>query len=331
MSRAWVKIAVLLALLPWAGCGKPGPAEGPPLVVATTGMVGDLAREIGGDRVRVSVLMGEGVDPHLYKASPGDVSLLSDARLVLYSGLHLEGRMGDLLAGLGKDKPTIAVAETIPAEALRHTTASGEHADPHVWFDAALWARGIAVTRGALAALEPSGASEFEARAGAYAEVLRALDDYARVCLGSVPPESRVMVTAHDAFGYFGRAYGVEVLAIQGISTDSEASLRDINHLVDTLATRKIPAVFVESSVPRKTIDALVEGCAARGHRLTIGGELYSDALGGAGTPEGTYVGAFVHNVETVTRALGGRVPESRPGALAEYLAAKTRKGGGPG
>lgn len=330
MNRAWVMIA-LLGWLPWGGCGKPGPAGGPPLVVATTGMVGDLAREIGGTRVQVSVLMGEGVDPHLYKAAPGDVRLLSRAGLVLYSGLHLEGRMGDLLAGLGKEKPTIAVAESIPAESLRHAGGSGEHPDPHVWFDAVLWARGIAVTRDALATLDPAGTGEFEARAGAYAEVLRALDEHARVCLGSVPLESRVMVTAHDAFGYFGRAYGVEVLAIQGISTDSEASLRDINHLVDTLVTRTIPAVFVESSVPRKTIDALVEGCAARGHRLAIGGELYSDALGEAGGPEGTYVGAYVHNVETVTRALGGRVPDSMPGALTEYLAAKTSKGGEPG
>lgn len=331
MSSSLVVIAMLMATLTLAGCGRPAAPVGPPLVVATTGMVGDLAREIGGERVRVTALMGEGVDPHLYKASPGDVRLLSDAKLVLYSGLHLEGRMGDLLAGLGKDKPTIAVAETIPAESLRHTEASGEHPDPHVWFDAALWARGIDVTRRALEGLDPARAGEFEARAGAYEGVLRALDEYARGCLASVPEGSRVMVTAHDAFGYFGRAYGVDVLAIQGISTDSEASLRDINHLVDTLTTRKIPAVFVESSVPRKTIDALVEGCAARGHRLTIGGELYSDALGSAGTPEGTYVGAFVHNVEVLTRALGGRVPESRPGVLAEYLAARAGRAGGPG
>lgn len=324
-------IALALAFTALSGCGRPTPPSGPPLVVATTGMVGDLAREIGGERVRVAVLMGEGVDPHLYKASPGDVSQLSEARLVLYSGLHLEGRMGDVLAGLRREKPTVAVADAIPADLLRHPSGSDGHPDPHVWFDAALWARGIAVTRDALSGLDPAGAGEFVVRAGAYADVLRALDEYARQCLSAVPPESRVMVTAHDAFGYFGRAYGVEVLAIQGISTDSEASLRDINHLVDTLATRKIPAVFVESSVPRKTIDALVEGCAARGHRLTIGGELYSDALGSAGTPEGTYVGAFVHNVETVTRALGGRLPDSRPGVLADYLAAKTPRGGPPG
>ncbi len=287
-------------------------------IVATIGMIADVVRNIAGPRAEVTALMGEGVDPHLYKASPGDVRAMTDADLIFYCGLHLEGRMSDVIVKLASRRTVVRVTEGIDEAKLRQPPEFEGHFDPHVWFDVNLWRESTAVIRDALVAKDPAGRAEYERRHAEYDALLRELHDYSRHVLGSITPSARVLVTAHDAFGYLGDAYGLEVMAIQGISTDSEASLRDINALVDTLVTRRIPAVFIESSVPRKTIDALVEGCKGRGHSVTIGGELYSDALGKAGTPEGTYVGMVLHNVETIARALGGRVPEKRPGRLAE-------------
>ncbi|MFN0010110.1 MAG: metal ABC transporter solute-binding protein, Zn/Mn family [Phycisphaerales bacterium] len=291
-------------------------------VVATIGMVGDLAVNVGGDRVKVASIMGEGIDPHLYKASPGDVRMMSDADMILFSGLHLEGRMADLIVKLAGRKAVVQVTDTINEKLLREPPEFAGHFDPHVWFDVSLWSVAATRVRDALIEKDPAGKDEYTRNGDAYAMLLADLHAYARTTLGSIPPAARVMVTAHDAFGYFGRAYGLEVLAIQGISTDSEASLQDINALVDTLVSRKVPAVFIESSVPRKTIDALVEGCKAKGHSVAIGGELFSDAMGKAGTMQGTYVGMVLHNVETVAAALGGSVPETRPARLSEWTAA---------
>jgi manganese/zinc/iron transport system substrate-binding protein len=281
------------------------PSRAKPLrVVATTGMIGDVARNVAGDRAAVTDLMGEGVDPHLYKASPGDMRTLGSAELVLFNGLHLEGRLGEALAPLAKRTRTLAVAEGIAKEKLRTPPEFEGHPDPHVWFDPMLWASAVESIRDALSAADPVGAPVYQANAEAFLVKLRELDSWARAELAAIPKERRVLVTAHDAFGYFGRAYDVEVLAIQGISTDSEASLRDMNALVDILVARKVPAVFVESSVPRKTIEALVEGCKARGHLVRVGGELFSDAVGPHGTPEGTYIGMLRHNVKTICAAL---------------------------
>ncbi|MFN0134319.1 MAG: metal ABC transporter solute-binding protein, Zn/Mn family [Phycisphaerales bacterium] len=311
--------AVMMAMLGLASGAWAQPAK-PLKVVATTGMVADAAREIGRARVKVTVLMGEGVDPHLYKASPRDVRAMADADLVLYNGLHLEGRMADAIEKMSKRKAAVAVAEAIEAAKLRQPAEFEGHFDPHVWFDVSLWSLAAARTRDALIERDAAGKAEYERAATDYLATLGELDAAARETLATIPKEQRVMVTAHDAFGYFGRAYGLEVLAIQGISTDSEASLRDINALVDTLVSRRVPAVFVESSVPRKTIDALVEGCKGRGHSVTVGGELYSDAMGKDGTLEGTYLGMVLHNVDTIARALGGTVPARRGGRLGEYV-----------
>ncbi len=295
----------------------------PPLkVVSTIAMVGDLARNIGGERVHATDLMGEGVDPHLYKASPGDVRTLTDADLVLFCGLHLEGRMADLIVRLASRQTVVQATDSIDEKLLREPPEFGGHFDPHVWFDVSLWSVAATRVRDALIAKDPAHAAAYTRRAERYLAVLADLHAYARAALATIPADQRVMVTAHDAFGYFGRAYGLDVLAIQGISTDSEASLRDINTLVDTLVARRVPAVFIESSVPRKTIDALVEGCRARGHTVAVGGELFSDAMGAPGTPEGTYVGMVMHNVRTVATALGGAPPAVPAGPLAEYLAA---------
>lgn len=271
-------------------------------VVCTTGMVGDLVARVGGERVRVTVLMGEGVDPHLYKVSPGDVRDLIRADLIFYSGLHLEGKMGEVFARLARRKPTVAVTAGLDHEGLLRTAEGA--ADPHVWFDVSLWARGLEVVRKALATADPAHAGEFEARADAYEADLSRLHEECRARVSAIPEGRRLLVTAHDAFGYFGRAYGMEVMGIQGLSTESEASVLEVNRLVDLLCERRIPAVFIESSLSDRNVRALVEGCAARGHRVVVGGELYSDAMGTPGTPEGSYEGMVRHNVETIVRGL---------------------------
>jgi manganese/zinc/iron transport system substrate-binding protein len=281
-----------------------GAAGRVPSVVCTIGMIADAAKNIGGPRVAVTALMGEGVDPHLYKASPGDVRLLSDADLILYNGLNLEGKMGDLFVKMAARKPTVAVTENIDPKLLREPPEFGGHYDPHVWFDVSLWMQAVERTRDALIALDPAGRDNFTRNTSAYLAQLQQLHEECRTRLAVIPKESRVLITAHDAFGYFGRAYDIEVLGLQGISTESEPSLKTINHLVDLIVERKVKAVFVESSVPRKNVEALVEGCRARGHEARIGGQLFSDAMGRAGTPEGTYAGMVRHNVKTIVDAL---------------------------
>jgi manganese/zinc/iron transport system substrate-binding protein len=303
-------LASMLLTLVLPACRESAPADtrasGQSLrVVCTIGMIADIAREIGGSRVEVTGIMGEGVDPHLYKASPGDVRLLSDADLVLYCGLHLEGRMADALVKLAARKPVVAVTEGIDEALLREPPEFQGHFDPHIWFDVSLWMKAAERTRDALIEQDPAGADAYRAAAAAYLPRLEELHGWCRSEIARIPEGARVLVTAHDAFGYFGRAYGIEVLAIQGISTDGEAGIKDINSLVDTIVARRIPAVFVESSVPRKTVEALVEGCQSRGHEVRIGGQLYSDAMGPAGTPEGTYIGMVRHNVNTIVAALG--------------------------
>jgi manganese/zinc/iron transport system substrate-binding protein len=306
--------------------GAAGSANGM-RVVATTAMIGDVAREVGGDRVRVTDLMGEGVDPHLYKASPGDVRTLAGADLILHNGLHLEGRLGDVIERMAARTSVVRVTEGIPEDKLIRLAESSGQFDPHAWFDASLWGLVALRVRDALIEKDPAGKDVFTANAAAYGAILEDLHAYAKATLATIPEPNRVMVTAHDAFGYFGAAYGLEVLGIQGISTDSEASLRDINALVDTLVSRRVPAVFIESSVPRKTVDALIEGCRGRGHSVIVGGELFGDAMGRAGTAAGTYAGMMVHNIDVVTTALGGVVPAEKPASLAAHLARHAGEG----
>lgn len=274
---------------------------GPIKVTCTTGMVADLVRNVGGNRVQVTQLMGAGVDPHLYKASPGDVAQLMRADMVFYSGRHLEGKMTELFAKLAARKPTIPVTHFLKDEQL---LKDEDHFDPHLWFDVSLWSQGVGVVEEALSLFDPPHASEYAARAAKHRKELADLHEYAKKELATIPKAQRVLVTAHDAFRYFGKAYDLEVRGIQGISTDSEASVKEINELVQLLTSRKIRAVFVESSVSEKNIKALVEGCKARGHELAIGGELFSDAMGETGTPTGTYVGMVRHNVDTIVKAL---------------------------
>lgn len=309
--RCWVP-ATLVSLLLVVGCRKEAesaspsaaPAERKPRIVATIGMIADVAATLAGDRAEVRALMGEGVDPHLYKASPGDVRLLSEADLILYNGLNLEGKMQDLFVKLARSRPCVAVTENIDEKRLREPPEFAGHYDPHVWFDVSLWSKATERIRDALVELDPAGAEAIRMRADAYVAKLTALHADCARRIGEIPTASRLLVTAHDAFGYFGRAYGIEVAGIQGISTESEPSLKDINALVDKIVSRKVKAVFVESSVPRKYVEALVEGCKSRGHALRLGGQLFSDAMGRAGTPEGTYIGMVEHNLRTIVEAL---------------------------
>ncbi|MGB0580419.1 MAG: metal ABC transporter solute-binding protein, Zn/Mn family [Limisphaerales bacterium] len=288
-----------------------GPSAYPFKTVATVGMIADIVRVVAGEHAEVNGLIGEGVDPHLYKPTASNVKALQGADIVFYNGLMLEGKMGDVLVRVASSgKPVHAVTEAILNQGDYVMTDEAEHYDPHVWMDVQGWIKAVEVVRDSLAKFDAKNASSYQGNAIAYIEQLNSLNDYAKKALGSIPKSQRVLVTAHDAFNYLARAYGLEVRGIQGISTESEAGVKDIENLVDLLVKRKIPAVFVESSVSAKNINALIEGAKARGADVKKGGELFSDAMGETGTYEGTYLGMIDHNVTTIARALGGEAPE---------------------
>jgi manganese/zinc/iron transport system substrate-binding protein len=235
---------------------------------------------------------------------------LQGADVVFYNGLMLEGKMGDVLVRVARQgKPVYAVTEAILEQGDYVMTDEQQLYDPHVWMDVSGWRRAVGVVAGALAEFDSSNAEHYHAKADAYVARLRELDGYVQRVIGSIPENQRVLVTAHDAFNYMGRAYGLEVRGIQGLSTESEAGVQDIEKLVQFLVDRDIPAVFVETSVADKNVRALVEGAKAKGHDVRIGGELFSDAMGPAGTYEGTYIGMIDHNATTIARALGGDAP----------------------
>jgi manganese/zinc/iron transport system substrate-binding protein len=305
---SWVKLTLLGGVLIGGCAARDEPAGGERLqVVATTGIIGDVAAQVAGDRADVVALMGPGVDPHLYKARAGDVRRLSRADLVLYHGLHLEAAMAEVLSEMGGRRRTVAVTDWIERDELLSPPEYRGSYDPHVWFDVRLWSVAARRIAAALAEADPAGASEYAAREALYLRELEALDAWVRERTAELPPERRVLITAHDAFGYFGRAYGFEVLGLQGISTTAEAGTADVQRLADEIARRRIPALFVETSIPRRTIEAVQAAVASRGFRVEIGGELYSDALGDAGTAEGTYVGMVRHNIDTIVTALSRR------------------------
>jgi len=307
VSRLGVALAPILALLLALGQEPCDAADRRLRVVATTTVVADLVRQIAGDRIDVDCLMAAGIDPHSYKATPRDADRLARADLVVASGLHLEGKLADLLERLSRRVPVIAVADAIPPDRLLDAGA-GLH-DPHVWFDAELWSLGVPAVAERLAKLDPPHAEAYREAGRAYAERLVALDGELRESLTEIPLERRVMVTAHDAFRYFGRAYGIEVVGIQGTSTEAEAGLGDLNRLVDLVVTRKLPAVFVETSVSDRNVTALREGAGARGHTVGLGGRLYSDSLDAPGSGAGTLEEALRANVATIVSALAKPEP----------------------
>ncbi|MFQ5654019.1 MAG: metal ABC transporter solute-binding protein, Zn/Mn family [Planctomycetota bacterium] len=312
-------VGALLALLV-SGCGgesaiagspeagesapRAGPESRPLRITCTVGMLTDLVRQVGGDRVDATGLMGPGTDPHLYKASPGDLKQLLASDLIIYCGHHLEGRMAEVFSRIARQRPTVAVCERIEEEHLLTPEGSAGAVDPHLWFDVRNWMRVTEIVRETLSLHDPGGERSYRSRAARLLERLDELDGEVRARIAEIPPGRRVLITAHDAFRYFGRAYGIEVLGIQGISTQSEAGVRRINELAALIARREVRAVFVESTVSEKNVRSLIEGCGALGHDLKIGGSLFSDAMGAEGTPEGTYIGMVRHNVNTIVEAL---------------------------
>ena len=309
-------VAVVIAALA-AGCASDaGPggdvADRAIRVTATTNFITDLARVVGGDRVEVTGLMGPGVDPHLFKASARDVEALREADLILYGGLELEGRMGDLLDELSTRTTTVAVTRDIPEPALLRPAEFEGKFDPHVWFSVPLWRSAVDAVADAYAGLDPAHADGYRARAAAYRAELDALDAHVRRRVAEIPPRSRVLVTSHDAFGYFGREYGLDVVAIQGTSTQTEATTADVERVASVIADRGVAAVFVESAVSRQTIEAVLAAAAQRGQEARIGGELFADAAGDEGTPQGGYVGMVRHNIDLIGAGLGtGDAPSS--------------------
>jgi len=275
-----------------------------PAIVATTGMIADAARALSG--LPVTALIGPGMDPHGHRPTRSDILALSRADLVLWHGLNLEAQLADLMARLAAEKPVLAVAEALSPDLLLTDPEYPDRPDPHIWFDPALWSQVTALMEPALSPFAPDTAM----RAETYRAEIAAMGDYAKTVLASVPADQRLLVTAHDAFAYFGRAFGLEVEGVQGISTESEAGLSRIAELVDLLVARRVPAVFVESSVSDRALRALIEGAAAKGHDVSIGGELFSDAMGSEGSYEGTWVGMMDHNATVIARALGGTAPE---------------------
>ena len=301
-------LAITTAALILAGCQATRPDTGTEKlnIVCTTGMIGDAVAKVAGDRATVTALMGPGVDPHLYKASQGDLQKLSQADVIFYNGLHLEGKMVEILEKVGKTRPVIAVSDGIDESRILQLGNLTDTHDPHIWFDVQIWSEVVSYIGANMEKLDSLHAAEYRERTAAYRDTLLALDSWVRNELGSIPKQQRVLITAHDAFSYFGRAYDVEVKGLQGISTVSEYGLKDVSDLVTFISARKIKAVFVESSVPTKSLEAVVEGCKKRGHGVHIGGTLYSDAMGQAGTPEGEYTGMVRANVRTIVHALKG-------------------------
>lgn len=315
---AWLLAAA--AILP--GC-KPAPettpsgAGGAPVkrVVTTTAHLADLCRAIAGRRLGVGFsvesILGEGSDPHTATLTASDRKALLNADLVVFSGFHLEGKMEEMIGALRKSGTRVIVAADFvpPASVLRPEGAAGEP-DPHFWMNPRIWTQvGLRLQR-ELSALDPEGEADHRASFKRHMEELAMLADYCQEVLASIPATARVLVTSHDAFGYLGKEFGLEVLGVQGISTESEAGVADTQRLIDRVVASKVPAVFIETSVNDATIRSLVRGAAAKGHTVAVGGQLFSDALGAPGTWEGTYLGMLDHNVSTIARALGGTVPE---------------------
>jgi manganese/zinc/iron transport system substrate-binding protein len=304
-------LIAILFFLAAAGCSVPGGAaqvteynENQLPIVATTSIVADLVRNIGGVRVNVQSLMGPGVDPHLYKASAGDVRRLEEAEIVFYNGLHLEAGMAIVLERMGESRHTIAVTQDInSAELLAPPEFEGNY-DPHIWFDVRMWMRAAETVRDSLIQIDPEGADQYRQNTEDYLGQLETLHSYVQEQADRVPENKRVLITAHDAFNYFGRAYGFEVRGLQGISTVSEVGAGDVQALANFIAEQQIPAIFVESSVPQRNLEAVQAAVSSRGFDVQIGGELFSDALGSTGTPEASYIGMVRHNIDTIVEGL---------------------------
>lgn len=305
-------LAIAVATMPASAQNKPVNA------VATIAMIGDVVENVGGECVAVTNMMGAGVDPHLYRASADDAQTFQNADAIFYSGYSLEGQLGDVLGRFAETKPTIAVAPTsiAPAELISVQDLYG--IDPHLWMDASLWAKIAPTIATTLAEIRPDCADAMKASAAEYGKQLAALHEWVKAAVASIPEQQRILVTAHDAFAYYGRAYSIEVAGIQGISTEAEAAVADVRETVDLVVERKVPAIFVESTINPRTIQAVVDAAKERGQDVVIGGVLYSDAMGEPGKAGGTYIGMIFENTKNIVEALGGTAPPV-PDALAGW------------
>ncbi|MGY4879162.1 metal ABC transporter solute-binding protein, Zn/Mn family [Vreelandella aquamarina] len=300
-TRYAMALASLLPLSSFASAD-----EAPLNVVATTGMIADIAQEIGGECVNVDTLMGPGVDPHLYQASASDVATLRSAEQIFYSGYSLEGQLGDVLERFSERTPTLAVAPASIDPASLITSQDVYGIDPHLWMDVSLWAQTLPTLKAALSEVRPDCAATFDANTERYQAQLLALHEWVTDSIASIPDEQRILVTAHDAFGYFGRAYDIDVEGIQGISTETETGIADIRNMTDIVVDRAVPALFIESTINPRTVQAVIDAAQQRGQTVNIGGELYSDAMGDPDTVDGTYMGMIYRNTQHIVEALGG-------------------------
>ena len=308
MYRIYIALCLIVVLATSTGCDPKAPPDASGgakfRVVTTIGMITDIVKNVGGNRVEVIGLMGPGVDPHLYNPSAGDVQKLKSASLIFYNGLHLESKMGDVLAKMSGDTKTVAVTDAVDRSLLLTPPEYEGQYDPHLWFDVTLWMEAVIKVRDALCEFDPDNTAMYRSNAERYLAKLTELHAYVKLQVQRVPPQQRVLVTAHDAFNYFGKGYGFEVHGLQGISTATEAGIADVQELATFIAERRIPAIFVESSVSSKSLEAVKAAVKSKGFNVEIGGELFSDAMGNAGTPEGTYIGMVRHNIDTIVKAL---------------------------
>jgi manganese/zinc/iron transport system substrate-binding protein len=313
MKLALKRLAYFLsfALLLWlAACnpkdtnGAKAHQQGKQYIVTTTGILADAVSNIVGDAAVVDALMGPGVDPHLYKAALGDLQTLREADVIIYNGLHLEGKMGEVLEKLARQKTVWAAAEGLPENLLRTPPEFKDSHDPHIWFDVQLWRQVTEHLSKKLQQLDKVNAQKYQQNTQRYLAKLDSLDQWTEKEIGAIPAQQRILITAHDAFGYFGDAYKIEVRGLQGISTVSEFGLQDVSSLVNFIVDRQVKAIFVETSVSQKAIEAVLEGCKQKGHPVKLGGTLYSDALGSPDSPAGTYIGMVQANVQKISKAL---------------------------
>lgn len=298
------KFIVLILFASVFGCNNAPEDNGNLKVVTTTTMLTDLVFEIGGEHVSLQGLMGAGVDPHLYKASEGDVSKLYEADIIFYSGLHLEGKLVDIFEKMDGQKNTVSLGDKLPKQELISSEYFASNYDPHVWFNIQFFKQFAQIVTDELSKADPENAESYSQNNQDYQKKLDALESEVKAIIATLPPEKRILVTAHDAFNYFGKAYDFQVVGLQGISTATEAGVKDVQNLSEFIIQNNIKAIFVESSVPRRTIEALQQAVLSKNHEVEIGGALYSDALGDPGTEEGTYIGMFKYNVNTIVNAL---------------------------
>jgi manganese/zinc/iron transport system substrate-binding protein len=307
MKKIVLLVLTLAMLLSACSTESSDSSNGKLQIVTTTGMIADIAKNVGGEHVEVTALMGPGVDPHLYKASEGDVRRLQNANIIFYNGLHLEAQLGEVLEKMNDfGVTTVAVTDLIDRSILLAHPDYPDAYDPHVWFDITLWMKAVELVRDSLVEMDPAHGSGYEANAASFLDELADLHQYVLTQAETIPAEKRIIITAHDAFNYFGRAYGFEVRGLQGISTEAQAGTADVQALARFIVEKQIPAIFVESSVPQRNIEAVQAAVQAQGFDVKIGGSLFSDAMGSDGTPEGTYIGMVRHNIDTIVSALTG-------------------------